>query len=88
MGLTKVVCHKIPFAAGTVLIRQSTQLLGAEKEMNRHVQDLFDQVLIEPAHNACSSSVVLVKKRMVAGDSGWTTASSTASTSRTPTPCL
>jgi len=54
MGLTKVISHKIPLAAGTVPIMQPTQRLGPEKEkeVSRQVQDLVDRDLIEPAHGA------------------------------------
>jgi len=67
MRLTKNISHEIPLAAGTTPIRQPTPYLGPEKEVSRQVQDLLDQDLIEPAHGAWSSSVVLVKKR----DSSW-----------------
>jgi len=63
MGLTKVISHKIPLAAGTTPIRQPTRRLGLEKEVSRQVQDLLDRNLIEPAHGAVSSPVVLVKKK-------------------------
>jgi len=54
MGLTKVISHKIPLAAGTTPIRQPTRRLGLEKEkeVNPQVQDLLDRDLIEPAHGA------------------------------------
>jgi len=69
MGLTKVVCHEIPLAAGTTPIRQPTRWLGLEKEkeVSRQVQDLLNRDLIEPAHGAWSSPVVLVKKK----DGSW-----------------
>jgi len=65
MGLTKVISHEIPLAAGTTSIRQPTRRLGPEKEkeVSRQVQDLLDRDLIEPAHGAWSSSVVLVKNK-------------------------
>jgi len=65
MGLTKVISHKIPLAAGTTPI--PTRRLGLEKEVCRQVQDHLDQDLIEPAHGAWSSPVVLVKKK----DGSW-----------------
>jgi len=69
MGLTSVVRHEIPLATGTGPIRQPTRRLGPEKEreVSRQVQDLLDQDLIEPAHGAWSSQVVLVKKK----DESW-----------------
>jgi len=67
MGLTKVISHNIPLAAGTTPIRQPTRRLGPEKEVSRQVQDLLDRDLIEPAHGAWSSLVVLVKKK----DGSW-----------------
>jgi len=63
MGLPKVISHKIPLAAGATPIRQPTRSLGPEKEVSRQVQDLLDRDLIEPAHSAWSSPVVLVKKK-------------------------
>ena len=41
MGLTKVISHEIPLAAGTTPIRQPTRRLGPEKEkkVSRQVQD-------------------------------------------------
>jgi len=50
MGLTKVISHEIPLAAGTAPIRQLTRRLGPEKEVSQQVQDLFDRDLIEHAH--------------------------------------
>jgi len=67
MGLTKVISHEIPLAAGTTPIRQPTKRLGPEKEVSQQVQDLLDLDLIEPAHGAWSSPVVLVKKK----DGSW-----------------
>jgi len=69
MGLTKVISHEIPLAAGTTPIRQPTRHLGPEKEkeVSRQVQDLLDRDLIEPAYGAWSSPVVLVKKK----DGSW-----------------
>jgi len=66
-GLTRAVCHEIPLAAGTVPIRQPTRRLEPEKEVSRHVWDLLDGGLIEPAHSAWSSPVVLVWKK----DGSW-----------------
>jgi len=69
MGLTKVISHEIPLAAGTTPIRQPTRCLGPEKEkeVSWQVQDLLDRDLIEPAYGAWSSPVVLVKKK----DGSW-----------------
>jgi len=61
MGLSKVISHEIPLAAGTTPIRQPTRCLGPEKEVSRQVQDLLDRDLIEPAHGAWSSPVVKKK---------------------------
>jgi len=58
-SLTRAVCHEIPLAAGTVPIRG----LEKEKEVSRQVRDLLDRGLIEPAHSAWSSPVVLVRKK-------------------------
>jgi len=65
IGLTKVVCHEIPLAAGTTPIRQPTRRLGLEKEkeVSKQVQDLLDRDLIEPAYGVWSSPVVLVTKK-------------------------
>jgi len=65
MDLAKAVCHGIPLAAGTVPIREPTRQLGPEKEkeVSRQVQDLLNRDLIEPAHGAWSSPVVLVWKK-------------------------
>jgi len=69
VGLTRAVRHEIPLAAGTVLIRQPTRRLGPkkEKEVSRQVRDLLDCGLVEPAHSAWSSPVVLVWKK----DGSW-----------------
>jgi len=69
MGLAKAVCHEIPVAAGSVPIRQPTRRLGPEKEkeVHRQVQDLLNRHLIDPAHGAWSSPVVLVWKK----DGSW-----------------
>jgi len=42
MSLAKAVCHEIPLAEGTVLIRQPTRWLGPEKEkeVSQQVQEL------------------------------------------------
>jgi len=49
MGLTKVVSHEIPLAAGTTPIRQPTRRLGPEKkkEVSWQVQDLLNRDLME-----------------------------------------
>jgi len=69
VGLTRAVLHEIPLAAGTVFIRQPTRRLGSEKEkeVSRQVRDLLDRGLIEPAHSAWSSPVILVRKK----DASW-----------------
>jgi len=65
VGLTRAVRHEIRLAAGTVSIRQPTKRLGLEKEkkVSLQVRDLLDRGLIEPAHSALSSPVVLVRKK-------------------------
>jgi len=69
VGLTRAVRHEIPLAAGTIPIRQPTRILGPEKEreISQQVWDLLDRGLIESAHSAWSSPVVLVRKK----DSSW-----------------
>jgi len=69
VGLTSAVRHEIPLAAGTTPDRQPTRRLGPEKEkeVSRQVRDLLDRDLIEPAHSAWSSPVVLVRKK----DGSW-----------------
>jgi len=69
VGLTRAICHEILLAAGTIPIRQPTRRLRPEKEkeVSRQVQDLLDRGLIEPAHSAWSSPVVLVWKK----DGSW-----------------
>jgi len=62
MGLTRAVRHDVPLAAGTVPIRQATRRLRPEK-VSRQVRDLLYHGLIEPAHSAWSSPVVLVQKK-------------------------
>jgi len=52
VGLTRVVCHKIPLAAEAVPIRQPTRRLGPEKEVSPQIRDLLDRGLIESAHSA------------------------------------
>jgi len=65
VGLTRVIRHEIPLAAGTVLIQQPTRRLGPEeeKQVNRQVRDFLYRSLIEPAHSAWNSPVVLVRKK-------------------------
>jgi len=62
VGLTRAVCDEIPLAAGTVPIRQPPRRLRSEKEkeVSQQAQDLLSGSLIEPAHSAWSSPVVLV----------------------------
>jgi len=59
-SLTRAVRHEIPLAAGTVPNWPPTWRLWPEKEVSRQVRDLLDRGLIEPAHSAWSSPVVLV----------------------------
>jgi len=68
VGLTRAVRHEIPLAVETIPIRQPTRRLGPEKEkVRRQVRDLLDRGLIEPAHSAWSSPIVLVRKK----DGSW-----------------
>jgi len=69
VGLTDAVRHEIPLAAGTIPICQLTRRLGPEKEkeVSRQVRDFLNRGLIEPAHSAWSSPVVLVRKK----DGSW-----------------
>jgi len=62
VGLTSAVRHEIPSAVGTTPVRQPTRRLGPEKEKEviQQVRDLLDRDLIEPAHSAWSSPVVLL----------------------------
>jgi len=62
-SLTRAVRHEIPLAAGTVPNWPPTWRLWPEKEVSRQVRDLLDRGLIEPAHSAWSSPVVLVRKK-------------------------
>jgi len=65
VGLTSAVRHEIPLMAGTTPIRQPTQRLGPEKEkeVRRQLHQLLDRDIVEPAHSAWSSPVVLVQKK-------------------------
>jgi len=67
--LTSAVRHDIPLVAGATPVRQPTQRLGPEKEkeVSRQVQKLLDHDIIEPAHSAWSSPVILVRKK----DGSW-----------------
>ena len=69
MGLTKLVSHSIPVKSGTKPIKQAPRRLGTEKEaeVDRQIQKLQHQGLIEPGQGAWSSPVVLVKKK----DGSW-----------------
>jgi len=69
VGLTSAVRHEIRLATGKAPIRQLTKRLGPEKEkeVSQQVRDLLDRGLIEPAHSAWSSPVVLVRKK----DGSW-----------------
>lgn len=65
MGRTQLVEHEIPITPGARPLRQPARRLGAEKEaeVDRQIEELLQQGLIEPAHGAWSSPVVLVKKK-------------------------
>ena len=69
VGNTKLVEHSIPVLDGTRPIRQPPHRLGPhkEEEAERQINKLLDKGLIEPASGACSSPVVLVKKK----DDSW-----------------
>jgi len=69
VGLTNVVRHEIPLVAGTTPVRQPTRRLGPEKEkeVSRQVRKFLDHDIIEPAHSAWNSPVVLVRKK----DGSW-----------------
>lgn len=68
-GLTNLVKHSIVTEAGTRPIKQAPRRLGPEKEaeVDRQIHKLRQQDIIEPAHGAWSSPVVLVKKK----DGSW-----------------
>jgi len=65
VGLTSAVRHEILLVAGTTPVRQPTRRLGPEKEkeVSQQVRDLLDHDIIEQAHSAWSSPVVLVRKK-------------------------
>jgi len=69
VGLTSAVRHEIPLVAGATPVRQPTRRMGPEKEkeVSRQVHNLLDRDVIEPAHSAWSSPVVLVRKK----DGSW-----------------
>jgi len=64
LGLTKAVCHEISLEAGAGPIWQPTLRLGPEKEkeVSHQEQNFMSRDLIELAHSAWSSPVVLVWK--------------------------
>lgn len=63
MGLTSVVKHTIAVKPGTKPIKQAPRHLGMKKEagVDRQIQKLASQSIIELASGAWSPSVVLVK---------------------------
>ena len=65
VGRTNLTKHSIPVLPETKPIRHAPRRLGVEKEaeVERQVQQLKHQGLIEPAFGAWSSAVVLVKKK-------------------------
>ena len=67
IGRTELVYHNILTTEGTRPIRQPPHRLGPHKEQEaeRQVQDLVARGMIEPAHGAWSSPVVLVRKKDV-----------------------
>ena len=69
VGRTHLMQHSIPVAPNIKPIRHASRRLGPEKaaEVDRQVQQLADQSLIEPSNSAWSSPVVLVKKK----DGSW-----------------
>ena len=68
-GKTDLVTHSIELQPGTRPIKQAPRRQGPEKEaeIERQVQKLEQQGIIEPACGAWSSPVVLVKKK----DGSW-----------------
>lgn len=69
MGLTDLVKHSIEVEPGARPIKQAPRRLGPEKEaeVDKQIQQLTHQGIIEPATGAWSSPVVLVKKK----DGSW-----------------
>ena len=69
VGRTDVMEHSIPLMEGTQPIRQPPRRLGLEKdkELERQVADLVQRGMVEPADEAWSSPVVLVRKK----DQSW-----------------
>ena len=69
LGVTELVQHEIPTLPGTAPIKQAPRRLGIEKdqEVERQVQKMVEQGLVEPADSPWSSPVVLVKKK----DDSW-----------------
>ena len=65
MGLTDVMKHSIQVEPGARPVKQAPRRLGAEKEteVDKQIQKLHQQGLIEPGNGAWSSPVVLVKKK-------------------------
>ena len=65
MGQTTLVEHSIPIEEGTRPIHQPPHRIGPEKEAEaeRQVAELLEKRLIEPAGEAWSSPVVLVRKK-------------------------
>jgi hypothetical protein len=69
IGRTNLIKHSIPLVDGTQPIKQRAYRHGAvqEKEIERQVEKLKEQDLIEEGQGAWSSPVVLVKKK----DGSW-----------------
>ena len=65
IGRTDMVQHDIPVKPGTAPVRQPPRRMGGVKdaEVDRQVEALQQRGLIEPAHGAWSSPVVLVRKK-------------------------
>lgn len=69
VGRTREVTHSIPTIPGSRPIKQRARRLGPEKEkeVERQVNELAQQQIIEPGSGAWSAPVVLVKKK----DGSW-----------------
>ncbi|XP_067949880.1 uncharacterized protein [Watersipora subatra] len=76
MGCTTLVRHEIPVSTDAQPIRQPPYRVGPEKEaeIEHQVAALAKPGMIEPAHEAWSSSVVLVRKK----DGAWRLCRTTA----------
>ena len=69
IGHTNLITHTIPTKSDAAPVKQRPRRLGAEKEkeVDKQIEELQQQGLIEPSHSAWSSPVVMVKKR----DGSW-----------------